>query len=86
MAAAFPNAYTDVSITSRGPYNQTGQNDIAETTNNPSQVNVYDVAGRDDGPFPARAAPPGNPNSWVAGRDVYKNDGVVGQDFFKNQG
>lgn len=77
--------YTDQNLTARNP----SHTDITPTppyNNNQEQVPVYDPAGRQTSGFSHVAAPAVSPNSWVEGRDPYKNNGMVGQPSFNNGG
>ncbi len=86
--AARPNAYTDVDLTSRGPYTQTVTNDLPNVTDEPDmkRTTVYEAAGTDVG-FANTGVepPPHSPPGWKPGRDLYANDGGAGQPFLDNQ-
>lgn len=86
--AAFPDAYTDVSITSRGPYTQTVTNELPNVTDEPAmkRTTVYEAAGTDVGHENAGVEPPPHsPTGWKHGRDPYAEGGGVGQPFLDNQ-
>ena len=86
--AARPNAYTDVSLTSRGPYTQTVTSDLPNVTDEPAmkRTTTYEAAGTLVG-FENTSVepPPHSPTGWKPGRDLYTNGGGVGQPFLDNQ-
>lgn len=54
------------------------------TSTLPRSDNSYEADGTDRSKASYVAPPPHSPNYAVAGRNPYKNNGMVGQDFFKN--
>lgn len=88
MPAAFPSPYTDLDITTRGPYSQSITNALPSAADaNLGPTPVYEVAGTDHEPDNSAVEPPAHAGSkWVLGRNPYANDGAVGQEFLDNQG
>ena len=85
--AARADAYTDTSLTYRGPYTQEVTNTaVTKTAHDQKHSTVYEAEGTDIGHANEGVTPPPHsPTGWKPGRDLYANGGGVGQDFLDNQ-
>lgn len=82
---AFPNAYTDPNITVRNPPSVAVPED-PPFVKNQEVTPVYDPANMETETFVEEPPKAASGNTWLPGRDPYKNGGAVGQDFLKNSG
>lgn len=88
------NAYTDPNLTKRNAVPTAGQTVMPPTpppSGSTTLGNIRPVYANDKvqeidqtASNPGVAIPAQAPNSWVPGRDPYKNQGMPGQEFFDN--